>query len=142
MKKEDKRSLILVGVLAVLFVGLSVFFALRGVSVANKEEKYFDVYRQKAKEYILSDSEILAQYGSDVSVKFDNSYSYMPSEPRGMFDRVIDVFAPRAPETLEEFNQEIAMIEFKVSVKEQKYLITFEKDYAGELVVVSLVESE
>ena len=138
--KNKKILFILLSVFAVCFVGAIIFFALQGISAANKEQEYFDVYRGKAEEYIKSDSEVLSKYGNDISVEFDNSVTYRESGKRGFFDRYIEVFAPRVPDTLEEFTEEIDMIKFNVKVNGNEYEITFEKNSLGELGVTNLSE--
>ena len=138
--KNTKILFILLSVFAVCFIGASIFFALQGISAANKEQEYFDVYRNKAEEYIQSNSEMLNKYGDDISVNFDNSVTYSKSGERGFFDRYIEVFAPHVPDTLEEFTIGIDMIKFNVKISGDKYEITFEKNSLGELVVTNLSE--
>ena len=140
--KNKKFIFVLIGVLVVCFIGTSIFFALQGISAANKRQEYFDIYRANAEEFIKSDSEILSKYGSDISVKFDNSVTYSESGERGFFDIYIEVFAPRVPDTLEEFTNGIEMIMFKVKINGDLYEITFEKNSVGELVVSNLTEAE
>ena len=112
--KNKKLLFILLAVFAVCFIGASIFFALQGISAANKKQKYFDVYREKAEEYIKSDSEVLSKYGNDMSVEFDSSVTYSERGERGFFDRYIEVFVPNIPNTLEEFTDGIDMIKFNV----------------------------
>ena len=138
--KNTKILFILLSVFAVCFIGASIFFALQGISAANKEQEYFDVYRNKAEEYIQSNSEMLNKYGDDISVNFDNSVTYSESGERGFFDRYIEVFAPHVPDTLEEFTAGIDMIKFNVKISGDEYEITFEKNSLGELVVTNLSE--
>lgn len=138
--KNKKLLFILLGVFAVCFIGASIFFAMQGISSTNKRQEYFDIYREKAEEYIKSDSEVLSKYGNNVSVEFDNSVTYRESEERGFFDRFIEVFAPRVPDSLEEFTEGIDMINFDVKINGDKYKITFEKNSTGELVVSTIAE--
>jgi len=63
--KNKSLLFILLGVFVVCFIGGSIFFALQGVSAANKKQEYFDTYRANAEKYIKSDSEMLSKYGSD-----------------------------------------------------------------------------
>ena len=84
----------------------------------------------------------MSKYGSNISVEFDNSVTYRESGEKGFFDRYIEVFAPRVPDTLEEFTSEIEMIMFKVKINGYSYEITFEKNNAGELVVSNLAEAK
>ncbi len=138
--KNKKMLFILLGVFAVCFIAASIFFAQQGISAANKEQEYFDAYKTKAEEYIKSDSEVLSKYGNDISVEFDNSVTYRESGERGFFDRYIEVFAPRVPDTLEEFTKKIDMIKFNVKINGNEYEITFEKNSLGELGVTHLSE--
>ncbi len=138
--KNKKIIFILLGALVVCFIGASIFFALQGISAANKKQEYFDVYRDMAEKYIKSNSETLNKYGDDFSVEFDNSVTYSESSERGFFDRYIEVFVPNAPDTLEEFTDGIDMIKFNVKINGDEYEITFEKNNAGALVVSNLVE--
>ena len=140
--KNKKLLFILLGVFAVCFIEASIFFAMQGISAANKRQEYFDVYREKAEEYIKSDSEVLSKYGNNVTVEIENSVTYRESEKRGFFDRYIEVFAPRVPDTLEEFTNGIKTIMFKVKINGDSYEITFEKNNAGELVVSNLAEAK
>lgn len=138
--KNKKLLFILLGVFAVCFIGVSIFFAMQGISAANKRQKYFDVYREKAEEYIKSDSEVLSKYGNNVSVEFDDSVTYRENDKRGFFDKYIAVFAPRVPDSLEEFTEGIDMIKFDIKINGDKYEITFEKNSVGELVVSNFAE--
>lgn len=140
--KNKKILFILLGVFAVCFIGASIFFAVQGISSANKQQEYFDVYREKAEEYITSDSAVLSKYGNDVSVKFESPVTYSESGGRGFFDKYIEVFAPRVPDTLEEFTNGIEMIMFKLKINGDSYEITFEENNAGELVVSNLSEAK
>ena len=140
--KNKKIMFILLGVFAVLFISASIFFALQGLSAAYKKQEYFDFYRDKAEEYIKSDSEMLSEYGNDISVEFDKSVTYRESGKQGFFDRYIEVFVPSVPATLEEFTSEMEMIKFNVKINGDLYEITFEKTDNGELVVTGLVRSK
>jgi hypothetical protein len=113
---------------------------MQGVSAANKRQEYFDVYREKAEEYIRSDAVVLSTYGNDVSVEFESSVTYSESGERGFFDRYIEVFVPNAPDTLEEFTDGIDMMKFNVKISGDEYEIIFEKNDLGELVVTNLSE--
>ena len=138
--KDKKRLFNILGTVAVCFIAASLFFALQGISVANKRQEYFDVYREKAEEYIQLDAEVLNKYGNDMFIEFDTSVTYRESQNRGFFDRFIGVFAPRVPGSLEEFAKEIDMIRFAVKINDDSYEITLEKNSVGELVVSKLVE--
>ena len=138
--KNKKFIFVLIGILVVCFIGACIFFPLRGMFAAIKQQEYFDIYRDKAVEYIKSDTEMLNKYGDSLSVKFDNSVTYLESGERGFFDKYIEVFAPRVPDTLEEFTAGIDMIKFNVKISGDKYEITFEKNSLGELVVTNLSE--
>ncbi len=140
--KNKKILFILIGVFSVCFVGASVFFAFQGISAANKEQEYFDAYREKAEEYIKSDLEVLSKYGNDISVEFDSSVTYRESGKRGVFDRYIEVFVPNVPDSLDEFTAGIDMIKFSVKINGNAYEIVFEKNSIGELVVSGLTEIE
>jgi len=140
--KNKKILLILLGVLVACIIGGGIFFALQGISAADKEQEYFDVYRTKAEEYIKSDSEVLNKYGNNVSVKFDNSVTYRKSEKENSFNKYIEVFAPRVPDSIEEFTEGMEMIKFDVQINGDKYEITFEKNSVGELAVSNLAEAK
>ena len=138
--KNKKIIFVLIGVLVVCFIGASIFFALQGISAANKRQEYFDVYRDMAEKYIKANSEMLNKYGDDISVEFDNSVTYSESGERGFFDRYIEVFVPNIPDTLEEFTDGIDMIKFNVKISGDEYEIIFEKNDLGKLVVTNLSE--
>ena len=140
--KNKKLLFILLGIFTACFIGASVFFALQGISAADKEWEYFDAYRTIAEDYIKSDTSVLNTYGNDVSVEFDNSVTYSASEKRGVFDRCIEVFAPRIPDTLDEFTEGIDMIKFDVKINGDNYEITFEKNNVGKLVVSNLTKAK
>ena len=140
--KNKKLLFILLGIFAVCFIGASIFFAMQGISANNKMQEYFDVYREKAEEYIKSDEEILSKYGNNVSVEFDSSVQYRESGERGFFDKYIEVFAPRVPDSLEKFTEGIETITFDVKINDDQYEITFEKNSIGELVVSNLAEAK
>ena len=137
--KRKTIILVLVGILALCFVGLSVFLALQGVSAANKRQEYFDIYRSQAEEYIKSSQEITNKYGKDISVSFDGSVTYSESGEGGFFNRYIEIFNPQVPDTIEEFNEKIDKIKFKVKINGDKYEITFEKNDQGNLSVSKLI---
>ena len=139
--KSKKSLYVLLGILAVLFICSSVFFALQGFFAANKLSEYFDVYQDKAEEYIKSDAEILSKYGDDISVEFD-SYTYRESGEREFFDIFIEVFAPKAPDSLEEFTRSVEMINFKARINGDLHEIIFEKNGVGELAVSKLTQTE
>ena len=136
--KKKTLLFILIGVLATCLLAVSLFFVLQGVSAANKQNQYFDVYRARAEEYIKSSPEMIEQYGKNMTVDFDNSVTYSKSGKKGVLDSIIEVFVPDAPDTLEEFTQGIDAMKFNVTVNKKAYEITFEKNDAGELVVSSL----
>ncbi len=138
--KNKKIIYVLIGVFAVCFIGASIFFALQGISATNKKQEYFDVYRTKAEEYIKSDSEMLDKYGDNISVRFDNSVAYSESGERSSFNKYIEVFMPKVPDTLEEFTKGMDMIKFNVKISGNEYEIIFEKNNLGELVVTNLSE--
>ena len=138
--KNKKFIFVLIDVLVVCFIGASIFFVLQGISAANKTQEYFDVYRDIAEKYIKANSEMLNKYGDDISVEFDNSFTYSESGERGFFDRYIEVFVPNIPDTLEEFTDGIDMIKFNVKINGDEYEIIFEKNDLGELVVTNLSE--
>lgn len=142
MKIKTIRFTALTGVLALIFVGLSVFFASQGLYAAHKKQEFFDVYRLQAEEYIKSSAEITGKYGEDISVNFDNSVTYYNSGERKFYDRYIEVFFPQIPKTLEEFNEGIDMIKFKLTINGEKHEITFEKNEQGKLYVSNLVSLE
>ena len=139
--KNKKALFILLGILTALILGTCIFFALRGVSAAHKRHEYFDVYRDIAEEYIKSDAEIFDKYGSDISVRFDDSVTYRESGERKAFDKYIEVFAPSVPDTIDEFASGIETIKFQVEINGDKYEIAFSHNGTGELVVSSLTLS-
>ena len=137
--KNKKLLFILLGVLVICIIGVSLFCVIRGIMASNKWQEYCDVYRERAEEYIKSDAEILSKYGSNISVEFDDSVSYIESN-RGFFDRYIEVFAPKIPASVEEFAEGIELLSFDVEINNDDYEITFEKNGEGELVVSDLSE--
>ena len=138
---RNKRLLfILLGFLIVCLIGGGIFFALQGISAANKKREYFDVYRAQAEEYIQASPEIIAQYGEDnISVTFDGSVTYSESGEKGFLDRYIEVFKPNVPDTLEEFSEGMDMIKFKLEINGDAYEIIFEKNEGGDLAVSDLI---
>ena len=140
--KRKTIILVLAGIFALIFIGSSIFFALQGVSAANKRQEYLDVYKLQAEEYIKSSTEITGKYGEDIPVKFDNSVTYSENKEKGLFDRYIEVFHPQVPDTLEKFSEGIDMIKFKVKINGDTYEITFEKNDQGKLFVSNLMAVE
>lgn len=132
--------LVLVGILATIFVGTSIFFVLQGISATNKELEYFDVYRAQAEQYIKSSPEMSNKYGNDISVKFDNSITYQRSYKQKFFDKILNVFSPDVPQTIEEFSANIKMIKFNAKINGDEYEIVFEKNGEGELEVTKLIQ--
>ena len=74
--------LIPVGVLLLVFICLSVFFAVRGVYAAQVTDSYFLVYRDRAVDYAKASPDLLAKYG-DYTVRPDSSVSYRYTEEEG-----------------------------------------------------------
>ena len=139
--KNKKLFFTLIGIASALMIIVSLFFVAQGLIAAQKEQRYFDVYRARAEEYIRSDPEIINKYGNDVSVRFDNSVTYIRSD-EGTFDIFLEVFAPQVPDTVEEFAAGLERIRFNVNIDRNEYEIVFEKNAQGELVVSSLSEVE
>jgi len=136
--KNKKIIVIFACVFVACFMSVSIFFSLQSISAHDKKMEYFDFYKSMAEEYIKSLSEICDKYGDDVEVDFDNTLSYSESGERGIFDRYIELFVPKVPATLEEFNAGIEMITFKAEINRDDYEIVFKKNESGELVVSSL----
>lgn len=131
---------IIAGIAVVCFIGLSIFFALQGISTSNKKQAYFDAYREQAKEYVQSSPEIVAKYREgNIDVKFDSSFSYYESG-RGFLDKYIELFNPKVPDTLEEFSKNIESVTFTLTVNGDPYEITFEQNSSGTLTITELVE--
>ncbi|MBE6644510.1 MAG: hypothetical protein E7612_03915 [Ruminococcaceae bacterium] len=138
--KNKKLLFILIGIFALSYVAASIFFALQGISAAQKKSEYFDVYELQAEEYIKSSAEIKSKYGEDVHIIFDETVSYLKSGDRGgFFDLFMQVFNPKIFDSLEEFNEEIDMIKFTVKINGDKYEITFEKNSQGQLCASNLM---
>ena len=138
--KNKKALLILCGIFVACFFGVSIFFALQGFSASYKRQSYIDTYWAIAEEYIKSDSEILNKYGNDASVELDTLTIDNGDGKRSFFDIFAQVFAPRVPDTLEEFTSETEAIIFNVKINGDLYCIIFEKNGSGELVVSSLTK--
>ena len=141
--KKKTLIFILLGALSVLFIGLSLFFSIRGIAAGNKRWEYFDVYKAQAEDYVKASPEIIDKYGNDISVKFDNSVSYSQDRKNGFFNRFydmfIEVFNPSVPDTIEEFTKDINTLKFKLTVNGDGYEIFFEKNDCGDLVISKLV---
>lgn len=136
--KKQTLAVVLIVFFAVCFVGLSIFFAARNISVSDKKWEYFETYKTQAEEYIKELPEITEKYGDTVSVKFDDSITYSESDPKSYFERCVELFNPLAPDSLEEFNENIDMIKFKATVNGDEYEITYEKNSSGEFFISSL----
>ena len=130
----------LIAVFAVIFVAAGMFFAIRGLSASMKVEEYFDHYERIAAEYIKNDSEMVERYGEGFVIRFDETRSYKKSNPRKFIDFFTDVFAPSAPESLEEFAKQVDSIYFTFEIKSDDYRIAFEKNGQGELTVTGIEE--
>lgn len=129
---------VLIGVLTTIFVGTSIFFVLQGISASNKEWEYIDIYRARAEEYIRSSPEIAEKYGEDASIEFDNSVTYQRNSKQSLSDKILGVFSPDVPKTVEEFSANIKMMKFNVKINRDEYEIIFEKNDLGELEVSSV----
>ena len=57
---------------------------------------------------------------------------------KSLSDRLVDVFAPDVPKTVEEFSANIKMMKFNVKINRDEYEIIFEKNDLGELEVSSV----
>ena len=141
--KKKTLIFILLGALSVLFIGLCLFFSIRGFAAENKRWEYFDVYKAQAEDYVKASPEIIDKYGNDISVKIDNSVSYSQDRKNGFFNRFydmfIEVFNPSVPDTIEEFTKDINTLKFKLTVNGDGYEIFFEKNDCGDLVISKLV---
>lgn len=131
---------IIIGILVVSFLGATLYFTMRGLSVSDKMQEYLDVYRIKAEEYIKSAPEITDRYGETPRITFDDTITYKENAKEGnRFLRAIsEAFNPKAPADIDEFTASVSMIEFDVEINDDDYIITFEKNIQGELVVTSL----
>lgn len=132
-----KRKIIifvLIGVFATSFLGLTAFSVMRGISANEKRQEYFDAYREQAKDYVESHSEI---YGENASLNFDRTV-YTESTERSFLDLCIDTFFPRVPNTIEEFSEELESLEFTAEMNTEKFKIIFTKDESGELTLSSI----
>lgn len=136
--KKKVWLFILIGIVVFLQLGLIA----RALVINSAEQRYFDVYRDQAEEYIKASPEMLDKYGADFAVRFDNSVTYSPGEKKDFFEDVADAFWPRLSHSLEEFSCGMDMIKFRVTVSGDAYEITFEKDGQGKFAVSSLTEAE
>ncbi len=135
---------ILAGILIISFMFVSVFFAFKGLYASKVRNNYFDVYKEIATEYILSDENMIDKHGKDFNVEFESTVQYQMSDdrPSGIKRMFLEVFAPDIPQTIDEFNSGIKTITFMFSVESTVYEITFEKNETGELSVSDITEAQ
>ena len=134
--------LIPVGVLLLVFICLSVFFAVRGVYAAQVTDSYFLVYRDRAVDYAKASPDLLAKYG-DYTVRPDSSVSYRyTEEEEGLAWMFSYVFDPWIPADIEEFNSRIEMMRFTLRVEADRYAVVFEKNAEGEFFITEMTLAE
>ena len=135
--RREKRIIVfvLLGIFAASFVFLTAFSVTRGMNADDKRQEYFDVYREQAKEYVESHSEI---YGENASLNFYKAVSYTENGDRGFLDLCIDTFFPRVPDTIEEFSEDFESLEFTAEINGEKFKIAFTKNESGELTLSSI----
>ena len=140
--KKKKLLIIILAIVGPCFIALTLFSVFQGFSSAEKREEYFDVYRAKAVEYLTADEEMIGKYGEDFKVRFDTRVTYHEPDGAGFWGMVKALFISDVPDSIEEFNERVDMIEFKVYIADDAYEIKFEKNTHGELVVTSLTAVE
>ena len=135
--KNKTVIFVLIGIFAICFIVLSIFFALQGVTASNKRHSYFNAYKKISEEYINSSSEMIQKYGNEFQIEFEKNVQYreVDNEKDVFTDIFLKVFNPKVPENIDEFNASIEMISFKFKIKQDSYKITFEKNEKGELAV-------
>ncbi len=131
---------VLIAAAILLFIGCSLFVVLRGVAAAEQWERYVDVYRERATQYMTASPEMTERYGNEISVRFDSSYTYSLTEPQGFFDRYLEMFRPQPPESLVGFTASVKRLRFTLYVGGDAYEMGFEKDAQGELAVSGMSE--
>ena len=133
---------VLLGILVTSLAAASVLYVFQGLFDENRRWEYFEVYMDKAEEYIKTDPEMLSKYGEDFSVRFESSVTYSDGAAPGFWERYVEALFPRVPKTIEEFTSEIEWLMFKFEINGDTYEITLEKNGDGELVVSNLTEAE
>ena len=133
---------VLLGILVTSLAAASVLYVFQGLSDENRRWEYFEVYMDKAEEYIKTDPEMLSKYGEDFSVRFESSVTYSDGATLGFWERYVEALFPRVPKTLEEFISEIEWLMFKFEINGDSYEITLENNGDGELVVSNLTEAK
>lgn len=141
-RMKQKRVCVLIGILVVCVIGTGLFYVCQGILDSQREEKYLDVYRNKAVEYVRTDPIMLEKYGENIAVQFDSVTRYKLSGERSFFDTIKEVFGVRTPDTIEEFVAGIEWIRFYIAINRDEYEITFAKNAQGELIVSSLISME
>lgn len=140
--KKKTLLFVLLGILTACILTASIFSVLHGLVAREKEQAYFDIYREKAKVYIQSDPEMIGAYGNAITVEFDGMVTYKEIGKKTLLDILDDAFLHRVPDTPEAFAEKIEYITFTVEVNGDLYKITFEKNGADELVVTKLAKAE
>ena len=140
--KKRKLLIIILAIVGPCFIALTLFSVFQGLSGAEKQQEYFDVYRAKAVEYLTADEDMISKYGEDFKVSFDTRVTYHEPDSAGFWGMVRALFISDVPDSIEEFNERVDMISFNVYISDDVYEIKFEKNTHGELVVTSLIEAE
>ena len=146
--KKNKRILIIVGVLAVVYFTVTIFFVFKNLTAHRNNDIYFAQYREKAAEYIQHSSDLPNKYENDIVIEFESTLSreegYESSTTiknafANAFQRAFFKFNPKS---IEEFNAHYEMIGFRFTIGKDRYEIIFEKDDFGEFYVSEIKKSE
>ena len=133
MKIENKkRVLIVIGIILYLIFGvyLTVTKLIPSHLQRASNKKYFEIYYQKAVEYVRTETDAIQLYGDDFELN-KRSYRYSYSdEYRGLSDK------EKTANSLQEFNQMMKEISVRVYVdRNDVCVVTFQKNDEGQFVV-------
>lgn len=145
---KSKRILILAICAGILFVGLCaalyIPLEINNRAVDQRVSTFLEPYRTAAVEYVATNEDAIARFGQDVLSKCtvgSFTYRYATDQYKSFF------FFSKAPETEDEFNENIEYIEVSVRIgksddaivdkaTDAKCVVRFEKDETGKMTIV------
>lgn len=145
---KNKKFLIIAICAGIVFVGLcaAIYIPLEinNRAVDQRVSTFLEPYRTAAVAYVATSEDALARFGEDVLSQCTVSsftYRYATDQYKSVF------FFSKAPETEDEFNENIEYIEVSVRIGKRgeaiadnaadtKCVVRFEKDETGKMTIV------
>lgn len=135
---KNKKNIILLICAAVLFVGLCaaayISALINNLAVDQRVGDYLEPYKNAAVEYVAANEEAITRFDQDTlsECTVDSvTYRYATDQYKSF------LFFLKAPETADEFNDNIEYISVSVRINyNAECTVQFEKDETGKMIIV------